>query len=158
MRGTLSFMKPEPTWKNFFGYHKFATVTIDGTPGYRLVHKPYLLSRSDDYTLYGPDGNMLEIWSSATSRISDLITITESPKLQYQCGRDYSLARFITDTENIDAILTTSTSSRSFKLQDMEFKHKDYDSHIHFRAPDHKTHQAIIIANLLFNPKYTSNG
>ena len=40
----------------------------------------------------------------------------------------------------------------------IQFKHKDYQSIIHFRCPDEKIHTAIIIANLLFNPKYTSNG
>ncbi|MGJ8654910.1 MAG: hypothetical protein ACSHX6_00560 [Akkermansiaceae bacterium] len=148
-------MQTEPTWKNFLGRRKYANVVIDGSPKYRLIHQPHLLSLSAEYILYGPDSQILRTWSSSPY----LITINESPKLQYQIAQDSSLAHFITeDNTTTPAILTSSASSRSLKFQDMEFKHKDYDSHIHFRCPDHKAHQAILIANLLFSPLYTSNG
>lgn len=39
-----------------------------------------------------------------------------------------------------------------FNFQDIEIHHKDHDAEISFQEPDHKMHEAIIIANFLYSP------
>ena len=157
MRGKISFMQPEPTWKNIFGHHKFTELSIDNVKGFRLEQKARFFGNPGEYNLLNPEGKIIQQWCTKRSLPTYLLTISESPLLQYQFARDLSLASLITEHETVKISLLNSSSGRSFKFQDFEFTHKDFDSSISFRAPDSKAHQAVILASLIFSPLYFSS-
>lgn len=158
MRGSLSFMRPEPTWKNFFGNRKFATVKVQGTKGFKLISQCFIFNKNTEYSLYDHHDSLIKSWK--TNHQQDFLPlelhvsccISESPKIIYEYGLNNLIPTISSETETVSAVFEISGSVKRFKFQDIEVNHKDYDSEISFRAPDHQLYEAILIANLIYSP------
>lgn len=158
MRGSLSFMRPEPTWKNFFGHRKFANVKIHGMENFKLVSQSFLFKQKTEYSLYDKQGTLVREWqlnykfAGNPQGFDASCIISQSPKIIYEYGINSLISTISSESENVNAVFSISGSMKRFHFQDIEVHHKDYDPEISFRAPDHKMHEAIIIANFLYSP------
>ena len=157
MRGTLSLPKPLPGWKNLFKGNTYSEIELDNSTKLRLLHTSGILGTDETYTLLDHEENTLSQWFFNSNTRETSLNITEHPSLIYSIKPIKFIPHFITPDNKIPASLQLSGSSRTFKLDDIEFKHKDYQSHIHFRCPDNKLRTAIIIAQLLFTPPIRHN-
>lgn len=157
MRGTLSLKESEPGWKNRLRNRTFVRVVIDGKEAYHLRYECNLLGRDAIYSLCDKDGVVIKTWSFKVTTREISLVISESPPLKYIYDFKTVPSRFITSSGEIQASLIPSSSSRHLNMEDMEFRHKDYESVIHFRCPDEKLHTAIIVADLLLTPPYYGN-
>ena len=152
MRGTLSLKESEAGWRNLLRTRTFVRVNIDGKEEYRLKYECNLFGRDAKYVLCDKNDYIIKVWSFKITMQKVSLPISESPMIKYIYDYKTILGRFTTLSGDTPASLIANSSSRHLELDGMEFRHKDFESVIHFRCPDEKLHTAIVIADLLFTP------
>lgn len=149
MRGTLSLRQLETGWRYWIFPTNFSTVLIEGNEQYRLKHKTSFLNRNEKFILYNNQGQILKEWLVKFTFTGITIQISESLSFIYRYNPFNG--QFITPSGEVRAAMISASSSRSLELNGMAFKHKDFESVIHFRCPEESLYDAILIANLLFS-------
>ena len=149
MRGTLSLRQLEAGWRNLISPSWFSMVLIEGKEQYCLKHKTSFLRRNEKIILYDIQGYILNEWLVKFTFTGITIHISESLSFIYHNNPLHG--QFITPSGKITAAMISASSSRSLELNGMTFKHKDFESVIHFRCTEGTLYEAILIAYLLFS-------
>lgn len=157
MRGTISLKKYEPGFLSWLTPCSKVAIKIDNKEIYQLKHQSNIFGGNAKYTLFDKNKLIVKQWRFKSTFKETSLIISLSPKLSYIYNSSSGYGRFITHSEEIQASLKLVSNTRKLELEGMEFKHKDFESVIHFRCPDEMLHTAIIIADLLLTPPYNNN-
>lgn len=139
-----------------------SSVCISGEERYRLIHLYHIDSFKayPSYILCDLEGNELRRWSFRMGMFSKRMDVGEGadfPMLFVEGA--FGWRYFKTPKGKIPPYFETREKSRSIEVDGMRFEHRDYQNKISFRCPPERLQQAIIVANLLFNPPlFEQNG
>ena len=132
-----------------------AQVSINGVETYSLCYAFRALKTPPKYELFGQHRNLIQVWEFKIrifSRTLDLSVLPHFP-LRYE-SRIFGRNFLVTSEGEYRTFMELKPGSRSFQLDDFKFTHRDYQSHINFSCPPERTHQAILIAAILFTPPH----
>jgi len=160
INGQVGLMATHVPWANFRTQTLLADVSISGEPAYQLEFCRTISGRMLSFRLLNTRGQEIDIWKFETKWGRKKLNLNgvrgnRSEKLEYRIGM-FGGRHFITKDGKKPIYMTLTDHSRAFELEGMLFKHIDFQSQIHFRCQKRKLNQAILIANLIFNPPMTA--
>ncbi len=112
-----------------------------------------LFQKSASYGLSDLNGQLIQSWKFHFSLTKSTLDLSSRPNFPLWFQKSYfGKQSFITGSESKRTFMDLMGGSRHFQLEDMKFKHYDYQSEIYFSCPEERLFQAILVANILFSP------
>jgi len=159
MRGTLSLRTPESgfSFKHIYLYRSVSSIIIDKNETYLLIKEEHLFKNKSQYILCDTEHNILQNWQFDISWSAQSLLLKATPQLRYILKNNEAFGNFVTDHDQIPATMQLMGKSRQLKIEKMDFKHKDFESVVHFRCQNEDLYVAILIADILFNAQHQQN-
>ena len=157
IRGSVSLAAREWNWKNPFKPTYRVKVNLKDEPAFIIRRTVQPMRLTAQYDLLNLKKSIVQSWmfKFGGNNPSLDLTIQDYP-LRYKMD-PMGTPTFVTMDGEFPAFFEQSSRSRAFVLDDMHFKHIDFQSEMHFVCPEERLHQAIMIANFLFNPFNLAN-
>lgn len=150
--GTLALQKSSGRFlKPSFG-KTFSEVVVNSNDKYSLHRIPNFTRSSTQIELRCSIGKVLRRWSLTQNWNGATVDLSDSADVPLSFTQSMSgKASIHMDGEKISAMFSLTGNTRVLKFGGFSFRQTDYQSKIHFVAPDESLHTAIILADLLFN-------
>ena len=136
-----------------------AIVHLDGIETFvlRFRWQISLLEKYGGYQLTKLDGQVIQSWAFDFSFAKTTLDLSIGPEfpLWYQKTL-FGKNSFITASGKKPTYMDLTSHSRSYELDGMKFRHRDFQSEISFQCPEERLTQGILVANLLFTPPYST--
>lgn len=158
--GTVALQKPLNQW-GFNEYQTSAAVHIGEVETFSLSFRARntLKGRFGIYELSDLHGHAIQAWHFRFSFTKTTLDLSIAPDFPLKYQRSFFGTNFfLTESSKKPTYMDISESSRSFQLEEMKFRHNDFQSEISFSCPAKRLTQGILIANLLFCPPIFDNG
>jgi hypothetical protein len=135
-----------------------STVTLQGQETFHLRFTCKATPWDARFDLCNLKGNIIQTWPFKFSFKKTSLDLDDrnGRLLRYE-NRLFGGTYFITESEEKRTFMDQKGPSRSLSLDGMKFQHHDFQTHMNFTCPEHLLYQAILVANLLFNPPFSQS-
>ncbi|MGJ8725638.1 MAG: hypothetical protein ACSHYB_13850 [Roseibacillus sp.] len=152
MRGSVGLRKNDSIWALLGIARKYRAEVVSDDGWFAIRWSQKFANLSNHYELWGGDGILQRcalLFDGSMYRMD--LSLQGDRLLEYQVDTSGN-ALFRTPDVEISTAIKVSGNKRSYSIDEMRFDHADYQSCMRFECKQERLHQAVLVANLLFNP------